>query len=450
MARASHNWLLTVLVAALTVATALPASARAQMQKAQPADWFVNSVGVNVHLHYDGSVYDRGFETIVKPKLVAAGIRHVRDGAYTGTGEGSGSKYYRRCRELAAAGIRFDLVTAIRTKWSGPTDYAKLPAVAGWCGGAVDGFENSNEPDVQPMPAGYDWRTQTILAQRSIYTVVNGTASTRPIPVIGPAIAFSPLAVGDLSAYLDYGNWHPYPGGQCPICGDVYHQTFETLMPRFRKPSGSKQLMATETGYNNAIHSGANGNRPVSELAAGKYMPRLLLELYKHGFARTYLYELIDERPDPARTRRDSNFGLLRNDGSEKPAYRAVKSLLRLLSDRGPAFKPGSLDYTLTGNTSGLDHLLLQNRDGTFMLAVWLEKSSYDTGARPNAPDALAARRDLAVPDQRVTLKVGSTTRPARLDRFQSDGTVSSSAATLSGGALTLNVSDRLTLIELH
>jgi hypothetical protein len=428
--------------------TALAPAAGADVHAARQADSFVNSVGVNLHLHYQGSVYDRAFESIIKPKLLASGIRHVRDGAYT-SGESAQSFYYRRCRELGSAGIRFNLVTSIRTKWGPATDYAKLPSVDAWCGGAVDAFENANEPDIQPMPPGYDWKSQTIRAQRSIYTSVKGNASTRNVAVLGPSIVWHPTEVGDLSAYLDFGNWHPYPGGQCPTCGDVYHQNVDTFLPRYRTPSGSKPMWATETGYHNAIHAGAAGHRPASELAAGKYMPRLLLELFNRNFGRTYLYELIDERSDPSRTKQDANFGLLRSDGSEKPAYRAVKGLLGLLSDPGPAFTPGSLDYTLTGATSHVHQTLLEKRNGTFMLALWLERSSYDTGARPNAPDQVSSRGDVAVPDQSLMLKVGSATRPARLDRFQNDGTVTSSAATLNGGALTLNVSDRLTVVEL-
>ena len=38
-------------------------------------------------------------------------------------------------------------------------------------------------------------------------------------------------------------------------------------------------------------------------------------------------------------------FGLLRNDVSEKPAFRAVKNLITILSDKGPDFEVGSMNY---------------------------------------------------------------------------------------------------------
>ena len=248
---------------------------------------------------------------------------------------------------------------------------------------------------------------------------------------------------------MDYGNWHPYPGGQCPTCGDVYGTNIDRLMPRYRAPSGGLPIMVTETGYHNALNGTDVGHRPVTEAAAGKYMPRLLLEYFNRGIARTYLYELIDAKPDAGKSLRDSNFGLLRNNGVEKPAFRAIKSVIGLLRDPGPAFSPGALDYTLSGATDRVHHTLLQKRDGTFYLALWQERSSYDTGARPNAADDRAARRDLPVPEQPVNLAVRTPIRAASVHRIGADGSLSSQAVRLTGGNLSLGVSDRVTLVAL-
>jgi hypothetical protein len=257
--------------------------------------------------------------------------------------------------------------------------------------------------------------------------------------------------VGDLSAHLDHGNWHPYPGGECPTCGDVYGQNIDTYLPRYRAPSGAKPMVMTETGYHNAVNMPfAEGlHRPASELAAAKYLPRLLLEYFNRGFVRTYIYELIDAAPDPARQNPEANFGLLRNDGSEKPAYRAVSSLLRLLRDPGPAFSPGALDYQLGGDLSAVRRSLLQKRDGRFFLALWLERSSYDTGARPHAPDDVAARRDVAVPEQQVTLDLADAPVAATIRRLEEDGSLSSRPAS-AGRSITLSVADRVTIVELQ
>ena len=65
-----------------------------------------------------------------------------------------------------------------------------------------------------------------------------------------------------------------------------------------------------------------------------------MLEHFLRGEKRTYTYELIDEFDDPGKTNAEANFGLLRRDWTPKPAFAAMKNLLGLLSDPGPAFTP--------------------------------------------------------------------------------------------------------------
>jgi hypothetical protein len=399
-----------------------------------------------------GTVYDTRFEDVIRPKLIASGIRHVRDGVVTHAEAGPEFFYYRRCRALAEAGIRFDFLITFPAAGREGTDYDKVDDAFRWCGGAVDSFEGVNEPDLQALPDGRDWRTETVAAQEALHRAVRGSAAIRNVPVIGPSVVSSPQAVGDLSGLLHYGNWHPYPGGECPTCGDVYGQNLDTYLPAYRAPSGTKPMVMTETGYHNAVNMPfAEGlHRPASELAAAKYLPRLLLEYFNRGFVRTYLYELIDAAPDPAREHPDSNFGLLRNDGSEKPAYRAVRNLLGLLRDGDSGFTPDSLDYELGGDLASVHHTLLQKRDGRFFLALWLERSSYDTGARPNAPDDVAARRDLAVAEQPLSISLAKAPAAANLHRITESGALASEAATVRDRSIVVALTDRLTIVELE
>jgi hypothetical protein len=430
------------------VVAALASPASAVEHKAQPSDRFADSVGVNLHMHFSGSTYDRGFESIVKPELLRAGVRHVRDGAYT-YAEASSSTYYERCRALAAVGIRFNLLTSFKTLWSEPTDPAKLDDVYRWCNGAVDSFEGVNEPDLQRIPAGYpDWKTQTLQSQKTLWQTVKGNPALRNVKVLGPTIVWAPTALGNQSAYMDYGNWHPYPGGECPTCGDAYGQNVDTFMAKYRTISGTKPIIATETGYHNAVDAPAAGHRGVSERAAAIYLPRLLLEYFNRGFARTYLYELIDSAYDPSDTLPNAHFGLLRYDGSEKPAFKALTNVLRITSDPGPAFTPRPLGFAATGNTARLHSTLLQKRDGTYLLGLWVERSDYDTGARPNAADDIAARGDRTVADQRITLNFDSPVTSIVIRRFNAAGGTSweNSSATKT---LSLDVSDRLTFVQL-
>jgi hypothetical protein len=145
----------------------------------------------------------------------------------------------------------------------------------------------------------------------------------------------------------------------------------------------------------------------------------------------------------------EANFGLLRNDGSEKPAYRSVQGLLGLLRDPGPTFRPNALRYSLSGQTDRVHHTLLQKRNGSFFLALWQERSSYDTGARPNAPDDVTARGDRAVADQAIRLGVESPISAAAVYRIDDSGTLTGAPVALRDGILDLAVSDRVTVIRL-
>jgi hypothetical protein len=418
-------------------------SAPPTAQRARAAEEFVDSIGVNVHLHYNDTVYNR-YTDVIRPRLVELGVRHVRDGAYTYKGASAGTFYYQRLRDLGRLGIQSNLITAIDTPFSQRTDVDKLDDIQAWTGGAVETFEGANEPDIN---GGGDWAKKTRDLQGDLWRKVREDPELRRVGVIAPSPAFKPAALGDISAWTDFGNWHPYAGGNCPTCPDVYGQSYDTRVGRYRSPTADDPMVASETGYHNAT-TGQQDHPGVSERAAGKYIPRLLLEHFNREVVRTYLYELIDLRNDPDRRRRDVNFGLLRNDGSPKPAFVATRNLIGLLTDPGPAFTPSSLRFELAGETDKVHTTLLQKRDGAFWLALWQERRSYDTGQRANQPDALAARGDIDVPTQRVTVTTDDIMAQARLyrpgddTRPQRDWTATRS--------FTIDVPDDVMLLELQ
>ena len=78
----------------------------------------------------------------------------------------------------------------------------------------------------------------------------------------------------------------------------------------------------------------------------------------------------------------------------------------------------------------------MQKRSGSFFLALWQERQSYDTGARANAPDNRAARRDLAVPDQGVRITLGSPIASAAIHQLRPDGGLSTAPVAINGGTI--------------
>ena len=414
------------LLGATLVAVLLTAApAAAQPLQARQADAFVDSVGVNVHLGYTDSPY--GQDERIRERLVELGVRYVRDGLSQGRPD-----VYRRLRELAAAGIRSNLIIGDPLeRWGvGPLD-EQLDVVERELAGAVASLEGPNEYDIQ---GDDNWLPRLQDYQRRFYQGVHARPALAGVTVIGPVLVGreNRARLGDMTRWLDHGNMHPYPGGNAPD-RDVHLGDEFALASR---NSGDRPVQATETGYHTGVASGS-GHLPASERAAGIYMPRLYLDYFRRGIARAYAYELIDQRPDGSRTDEEAAFGLLNNDFSEKPAYTSLKRLLNLLSDRGPAFQPGALDVSLAGGPPNLRQLLLQKRDGTWYLALWSASSVWDPQKR-DALGASAASVHVAFPNAAMPVAVH---RPndagAAIERH---GAV---------GALDVRVGPELTVLEI-
>ena len=111
------------------------------------------------------------------------------------------------------------------------------------------------------------------------------------------------------------------------------------------------------------------------------------------------IYEFIDEFPDPERDNQEKNFGLLRNDLSEKPSYVSLKNTIAILKDSdAKASASGGLSYSLEGNLRDIHQLLLRKQDGSFYLIVWQEVQSYN----------YASKSDVNHSPRKITLKLGT------------------------------------------
>ena len=384
---------------------------------------FADSIGVNIHVHYTDTVYFSRWNDLILPKLQSLGVSHVRDGAVDTTLP----EYYARFNQLGQNGIGTTFIFAPNFPLS------KLATFTNQVGN-LEAFEGPNEYDTA---GDANWVNVLRAYQQNLYGTVKGNPALASKPVIGPSLVYNPQswdALGSLSSWMDFGATHSYPLGEFPSSN-----LDGTIFPREAKLSGSKPLWSTETGYNNALNAPANeGHKPVSEAIAAVYMPRLYLEHFNRGIRRSFGYELIDLFPDSPRTEREHNFGLLRNDGSEKPAFVALKNLIALTKNPGSSFTPGTLDYSLGGQTANVHRTLLQKSDGTFLLALWLEKSSWNTTIR--AP--------ITIPSQNVT--VNFVTPIFRATRFVPNDGMAGTPLTLTNNALSVAVGEKVVLLELQ
>ena len=347
-------------------------AAQAVEEKARSADGFVNSIGVNTHLYYDGSVYYQKYSSVIKPKLSQLGVRHIRDGCVRNL-----NGYLDRLKELQTLGIRSTLVCDPRNI----TPQAAVSLIKELGTDVVETVQGPNEYD---LSGDGNWVNQVRSYQQQLYQAVKGDSVTQNVKVYGPSLSGggSSAAVGDLSAYMDYGTMNNYFSGRNPGTAGWGSNDYGSLnwnIQTAKKASVSKSIVSTETGYHNVVNT-SDGHSGVPEDIAGRYTLRLFLENYNYGIPRTFAYELINVYYSS--TSLYDNFGLLRNDGSEKPAFVALKNLIGILKDSGANFTPQSLDYFLGGNTANIHHTLLQKQDGRFYLILWQEVSGFNVNSR--------------------------------------------------------------------
>ena len=400
-------------------------------ETARTAYSFVDSIGVNTHLRYYDTAY--GNFSLIEQRLQELGIRHIRDG-------GSDPTWIQNINQLATKGIKSTIVVD-PSIGIGPDSsydinspgYTITNLIKNSLPTAVEAVEILNEFDII-YPNGYSYNGQTVTAANWVsylrnftedtYTALKSDPATQNIGIIGPSFVYpdSSTLVGDLSPWVDYGNLHPYTNPKNP--GDA--NLVQDIVNR-SKPFGNHPLIATETGYFTNV---PGSDRSVSETVQGKYMPRLFLENYNHGIKRTFSYELIDERANT--TNGEDNYGLLRADGSPKPAFTALKNLISLLNDTSTtaaSFTPGALNYSLS-NAQNVDHTLLQKSNGDFYLVLWQEVPSTDQAA-----------------SQTVTLNL--TTPIAQATTYLPNQSTTSTAQYAAPAQLSLNVPDYPLVIQL-
>lgn len=386
--------------------------------QARSADSFVDSIGVAAHLTYGDTKY--GDKALIKRALADAGIRHVRDG--WGCGSLDAVNFVKN--ELAPLGVKVTMVHDPRN--NGTPEQLKECHKSQGLTAHMAGVEGPNEFDLSSnWPLMRDWAKRLAAAYRA-------DPATRHIPTLCPSFADTNStakyqALGDLSAYCDFGNTHDYPGDQFVMNDSIV----DTVKKNWAIVTPGKPIMATETGSSDG--SCDAGHPPTPEAAAGVHMPRIHLEHFRRGLARTFTYELLDQRDT---CQFEDSFGLVRNDGTYKPAFTSIRSMISLLSDKGPGFTPGKLDYTLTGGDAATRSLLLQKRDGTFWLAVWQQTKVWD-GTRMVDPGSRSLTLNLPAA---AGVRTYSPTRT---------GTTAQSTAT---GVRTVNMSSsaHVTLVEIR
>jgi hypothetical protein len=387
---------------------------QARGDQAISADSFVDTAGVNVHLSFWDTPYRTNFPGVLSA-LQGLGVRHVRDGLYN-YGADASAYYYQQHDSLAGVGISTIYSVPINTPTSLVVAYPNLVT-------DFEGYEGPNEYDLSGDP---DWASNLTVYQTLLYQTVRYNPTTAMYPVLGPSLVNSTSwpQVSSLATYMDFGNLHNYYAGYNP--GTTTTSGIPTAIQNLQAGWGSVPIITTETGY---IYQ---DYMSIAYDIGGTYMPRVLLEQYLNGILRTYDYELVDIQSD------HTQYGLLTADLTPRPAYTAMANLLNLLSDPGPVFALTSLGFTLNGDTTNVNHLLMQKRDGSFWLALWIESQDYDQ----------VNQLYLSVPNQPITLSVPAFTSAPTVYQFDSSGNITTSSLP-AGSSFPLSVSPNVMIVQI-
>jgi len=361
------------------------------------ADELVGSFGIGVHLNFRGSVYSRHNE--VRRWLRHLGVRHVR------TRLSVIPEALDSFAELARDGIKIqgvcgafgddqpmdELMASVRRRFTRPER-------------VFSAFEGINEPNNN----GVVWITETREKTQALHAARQAYGLTR-IPILAPALASVPSGgvegdttldqaqqLGNMQDRVDFGNMHVYPRGLQPSSEIDYFRSCSSFV------TGPLPIMCTEGGYFTAMDY-QGGAHPVPESVAAAYAPQAVLEHWLAGTKRFFRYELLDE-PDAGTTDREGTLGMISTTGGvwrPKQDFRTVRRLLAAFRDPGPSFQPRRCTLSLNDSPDDLRHAVFAKRNGSHVLALWLDRPIYDPSERR------LLVKDLAQPLTSVRLDLG-------------------------------------------
>jgi hypothetical protein len=331
-----------------------------------------NKLGVQVHMAFYTTTYNDVTQVIAL--LEDLGVNHVRD-TYN---VGFPTQHTRQLQVANNAGVKFTMTARLSDTVAGFVDGLVTDGLAP----VLQAIEGINEPD----NAGGSWAANTRTHHQALYPAAKAKAGLSALPVIAPSLAntiTNAAALGDLSAYCDRANAHVYSGN--PPTGVGSYTLANSIAVARTIAGAARPVVITEQGYHNAPASGSS-IKYVDETTAGVYAPRILLENVLAGTERVFIYELIDQTTETPGTDAQQHYGLCRADYTKKPAFTAVKNLLALLNDPGPAYTPAPLPLTVAppiGDTTTRS-LLVGKRDGSYELLLWRDVSVWNpTTATP-------------------------------------------------------------------
>ncbi|WP_430227220.1 calcium-binding protein [Paraburkholderia tropica] len=361
--------------------------------RAMPVRDFIDTLAVVTHVNYTDGAYVNVHN--VADDLAWLGVRHVRDFVPGGSPPFDSYVY------LARRGVKFNFL--VRTNID--ESIAQAAALNTAVPGSVAAIEGFNEIDNFPVTYnGLKGAAAGLALQREIYARVHGTPALTGVPVYD-VTGYDPKLVDTRARSADYANTHVYPqNGEQPTYnpnGDRWLPAAIGSVKKFDLP-----MVVTEFGYFSMPQSGWY-MLGVDEATQAKGVLNGYMDAAAAGVKRLFVYELLDEKPDPQKKNAEMHYGLFRNDNSPKPVAYVIRNLTTILNanmlHRATAASRDALAYTLADMPVSAFSFLLKKKDGRFVLVLWNETPIWDraNGTPLTSPPA-SVKLDFAASIRRV------------------------------------------------
>lgn len=403
------------------------------------ADSFVESMGINIKLDRERYKRSDGFNTTVKPAVQDLGMHHIRSAHFTH------GMYGPQNRQLwEDYGTRALFVTG---SYEGGQTPQNIRSQSNAAADFIYAVEGQNEPDIF-LIEGYGWPYQQ-------YTDRNGNSftNTRSNYQASRAyhqdmvyyldndpkakdllVATTPMAFGNnvskiLPVTHDLESFHHYSHRSVVTTNldNTINQTHGYAQGGTPKP-----MLLSEFGWK------TGGSNSVTEKTQAKNILVGFCEYFNRGIKVSYIHELIH-----------NDWGIIKTDGSRKPAFKAIKEVIELLEEATfnistkkwmyPSFTPKALDYQVLNANGSTHKLLLQKSSGVYFLLLWQDVDrSNDNGT------------DKSISDDAVAIEVNGNLRAASQFRFNNSFDLVENDLSINNSSINVNVPDNLVIIRLE
>ncbi len=344
---------------------------------------FLDSLGVNVHLNYTDGAYARLDR--VAEDMRYLGLAHVR------THDGGDVVDLDSYARLAQGGLRYNLI-ATYDRIDETVDFAaRLMSRVPGSVASIEGFnEINNWPVVYRGMTGED---AARAAQVELYAKAKARAELADVPVL---YFTGGQKTDDITNMADAANFHAYSNNALQP-----RQFLQRAMSEYGGAAARLPRMNTEFG-NFTLPEGWPKRKPywanytqlgVDEATQAKIVLNAYFEGVQLGIARSYVYELLDQKPDPRGAEPEFHFGLFTFEHRPKASARALHQMTRFLERTRSNSALGEVEAKLETTGDMIGKVAIRRVDGSLIVALWNrtefwrwdQYSSEPTNAAPMA-----------------------------------------------------------------